>query len=52
MNLPRELEMLEAQVRDAINRIARGRVTARIGSTPRTASRRSQVRFNVPLAKA
>jgi len=32
VNLPRELEMLEAQVRDAINaQVARGRVTARIG---------------------
>ncbi len=31
VNLPRELEMLEAQVRDAINaQVARGRVTARI----------------------
>ena len=31
VNLPRELEMLEAQIRDAINsRVARGRVTARI----------------------
>ena len=29
VNLPRELEMLEAQIRDAINsRVARGRVTA------------------------
>src|SRR5881392_3108536 len=31
MNLPRELEVLEAQVRDEINgRVARGRVTARV----------------------
>ena len=31
VNLPRELEMLEAPVRDAINRhVARGRVTARV----------------------
>ena len=31
VNLPRELEMLEAPIRDAINsKIARGRVTARI----------------------
>ena len=32
VNLPRELEMLESPVRDAINaQVARGRVTARIG---------------------
>ena len=31
VNLPRELEVLEAQVRDEINRrVARGRLTARI----------------------
>ena len=31
VNLPRELEMLEAPIRDAINaRVARGRVTARV----------------------
>ena len=31
VNLPRELEMLEAQIRDIINRhIARGRLTVRV----------------------
>src|SRR5438045_2440126 len=31
INLPRELEVLEAQIRDEINRrVARGRVTARV----------------------
>ena len=41
VNLPRELEMLEAQMRDAINaHIARGRVTARVALHRGRASRR------------
>ena len=51
VNLPRELEMLEAPVRDAINaRVARGRVTARI--TIHAAGGKISARINVPLAKA
>src|SRR3954468_1679986 len=52
INLPREMEMLEAQMRDAINRhIARGRLTARVTlhSGGNTAAR---MHLNVPLAKA
>lgn len=53
VNLPRELEMLEAQVRDAINaRVARGRITARISihSAPGTIS--AKMHINKPLAEA
>ncbi len=53
LTLPRELEMLEAQVRDAINRqVARGRVNARI--TLHTAESKLSARkhINEPLAKA
>ncbi len=53
VNLPRELELLEAPVRDAINaQIARGRVTARI--TLHAANGKFAVRahLNLPLAKA
>src|SRR5580692_5567473 len=51
--LPRELEVLEAQIRDAINRsVARGRITARI--TLHTADGRTttRVRLNAALARA
>src|SRR3954469_15099254 len=51
--LPRELEGLEAQMRDVLNRsIARGRLTVRV--TLHFANRQiaSKVRLNVPLAKA
>ncbi len=52
VNLPRELEMLEAPIRDTINaQIARGRVTARI--TPHAANGKSaRAHINLPLAKA
>ena len=52
INLPREMEMLEAQMRDSINRhIARGRLTARVmlHSGGNSAAR---MHLNVPLAKA
>jgi len=53
LNLPRELEVLEAQIRDEVNRwIARGRLTARI--TLHTAEGRDAARahLNKPLAQA
>ena len=53
VNLPRELEMLETQVRDVINReIARGRVTARIGIHTANGRLSAQAHINLPLAKA
>ena len=51
VNLPRELELLEAPVRDAINaQVARGRVTAKISI--HAAEGKISARINVPLAKA
>ena len=49
VNLPRELEVLEAQIRDEVNRrIARGRVTARVTVHEKTGS--GKVRINADLA--
>src|SRR3954467_13915172 len=53
LNLPRELEVLEAQLRDEINRrVARGRVTARVTLHTADKSSSGQVRLNADLAKA
>jgi uncharacterized protein (TIGR00255 family) len=53
VNLPRELEMLEAPVRDAINtRVARGRVTARISIHAANGKLSARAHINLPLAKA
>jgi uncharacterized protein (TIGR00255 family) len=53
VNLPRELEMLEAQARDAINaRIARGRVTARIGVHAAEGKMSARMHINKKLAEA
>jgi uncharacterized protein (TIGR00255 family) len=52
INLPRELEVLEAQIRDEINRrIARGRVTVRVTLHAGEAAGAARVRVNVPLAR-
>src|ERR1700722_18524454 len=51
--LPRELEVLEAQIRDVINRsIARGRLTTRVALHASDGKLPGKVRLNVPLAKA
>ena len=53
INLPRELEVLEAQIRDEINRcIARGRLTARVTLHAAEGREASRVRINTALAKA
>jgi uncharacterized protein (TIGR00255 family) len=53
VNLPRELEMLEAPARDAINaRIARGRVTARIAVHAAEGKMSAQMHINRRLAQA
>ncbi len=53
VNLPRELEVLEAQIRDVVNRgIARGRVTVRVALHASDAVSASRVRVNVALASA
>ena len=53
VNLPRELEMLETPVRDAINHhIARGRVTARISIHTAEGKQSARAHINLPLARA
>jgi uncharacterized protein (TIGR00255 family) len=53
VNLPRELEVLEAQIRDAVNRrVARGRVTLRVSFHAGDDASAARVRVNVPLARA
>jgi uncharacterized protein (TIGR00255 family) len=53
VNLPRELEVLEAQVRDEINRrIARGRVSVRVTLHASDAVSAHHVRVNQTLARA
>ena len=52
VNLPRELEVLEAQIRDEVNRrVARGRVTARV-TLHAGEKREGNVRINAVLAQA
>lgn len=53
INLPRELEALEAKVRDEINtKIARGRLNGKVALHLGEGQLASQVRLNAPLAKA
>jgi uncharacterized protein (TIGR00255 family) len=53
VTLPREMEMLEAQVRDLINRhIARGRLTVRVSLHAAATKSSARMHLNVPLAKA
>ena len=53
INLPRELEVLEAQIRDEINRrIARGRVTTRVTLHAGEKGEGAQVQINKALAAA
>jgi uncharacterized protein (TIGR00255 family) len=53
VNLPRELEMLEAQIRDIINRhISRGRLTVRVSLHAGVSKFSARLHLNVPLAKA
>src|SRR5947208_2578461 len=53
VNLPREMEMLEAQIRDLINRyIARGRLTVRVSLHAGESKLSARMHLNIPLAKA
>jgi uncharacterized protein (TIGR00255 family) len=53
INLPRELEVLEAQIRDEVNkRVARGRVTARITLHAGEKTEAGTVRINTARAAA
>ena len=50
VNLPRELEMLEAQIRDVINKfISRGRLTVRVSLHTGTGNLSAKMHLNVPL---
>lgn len=50
--LPRELEVLEAQIRDLIHRhISRGRITARVALHEPTGRAFARMHLNVPLAR-
>jgi len=53
VTLPREMEMLEAQIRDLINRyIARGRLTVRVSLHAGESKLSARMHLNIPLAKA
>src|SRR3989442_10778669 len=53
INLPRELEVLEAQIRDEINRrVARGRLTARVTLHAAEGREGARVQVNQSLAGA
>src|SRR5256885_15602108 len=52
VNLPRELEVLEAQIRDAINkRVARGRLMVRVSAHAAEGSA-AKLRIDTKLARA
>jgi len=51
--LPREMEMLEAQIRDLINQfVSRGRLTVRVSLHAGASNLSARMHLNVPLAKA
>jgi len=53
VNLPREMETLEAPVRDLINsQISRGRLTVRVSLHASTGNSAARMHINIPLAKA
>ena len=53
VNLPREMELLEAQIRDLLNRfIARGRLTVRVSLHSGASVTSARMHLNIPLAKA
>ena len=53
VTLPPEMETLEAQIRDLVNRcIARGRLTVRVGLHSGESRYSARMHLNVPLAKA
>src|SRR5512136_2895537 len=53
VNLPREMEMLEAPIRDLINRhVARGRLTVRVSFHAAIGGVSARMHLNIPLARA
>ncbi|MFN7138612.1 MAG: YicC/YloC family endoribonuclease, partial [Limisphaerales bacterium] len=52
VNLPRELEVLEAQIRDEVNKVvSRGRLTVRVSVHSADKGAAGQIRVNLALAK-
>src|SRR6476646_5278796 len=52
INLPREMEILEGQIREAVNKlVARGRVTVRVVLHAGASNQAARMHLNVPLAK-
>jgi uncharacterized protein (TIGR00255 family) len=53
LNLPRELDVLDAPIRDLLNRrIARGRLTVRVSLHARSGRASARLHINEPLARA
>jgi uncharacterized protein (TIGR00255 family) len=53
VNLPREMEILESQIREAVNQVvARGRLTVRVALHAGASNQAARMHLNVPLAKA
>jgi len=53
LNLPRELDVLEAPIRDLLNRrIARGRLTVRVSLHTSSGRDSARLHINLPMAKA
>jgi uncharacterized protein (TIGR00255 family) len=53
VNLPREMELLEAQIRDLVNRyVARGRLSVRVMLHAGASKTSARMHLNIPLAKA
>jgi len=53
VTLPLEMEMLEAQIRDVINRhVSRGRLNVRVGLHAGASNLSARMHLNIPLAKA
>ncbi len=53
VNLPREMEMLEGQIREAVNQVvARGRLTVRVALHAGAGNQAARMHLDVPLAKA
>ena len=53
VNLPLEMELLEAQIRDLVNRhVARGRLTVRVTLHAGASVTAARMHLNIPLAKA
>jgi uncharacterized protein (TIGR00255 family) len=53
VNLPRQMELLEAQIRDVINRhVARGRLIVRVTLHAGAGKASARIHLNAPLAKA